>query len=100
MGNVSDLVERRSAMIAVLLSRGTICPSVVSGPVLLFELCDLGPLRDWLTAQDNVTEDFVDKTITFSLHIARGMQHLHSHQVITTAAIWSYHYVISICRIV
>ena len=56
---------------------------VISGPVLLFELCDLGPLRDWLTAQTKVTEDLADKMITFSLHIARGMQHLHSHDVNT-----------------
>ena len=48
---------------------------------MLFELCDLGPLGNWLLGQNTVTEDLADKMITFSLHIARGLQELHAHKV-------------------
>ena len=54
-----------------------------AGPILLFELCNLGRLKNWLAAQRKVTEDVEDKMITFSVHIARGMQYLHSQQVNT-----------------
>ena len=32
-------------------------------------------------AQTKVTEDLEDRMITISLHIARGMKQLHSHEV-------------------
>ena len=55
----------------------------LTGPILLFELCDLGTLGSWLISQPEVTEDLQDKMITFSLHIARGLQELHAHKVKT-----------------
>ncbi|KAI0210452.1 Fibroblast growth factor receptor 4, partial [Lamellibrachia satsuma] len=56
--------------------------AVPEGPILLFELCILGRLKNWLAAQRKVTEDVEDKMITFSVHIARGMQYLHSRQIL------------------
>jgi len=58
--------------------------SDATGPILLFEVCDLGRLRDWLVAQTKVTEDLEDKMITICLHIARGMKQLHAKEVTTT----------------
>ncbi|KAI0220746.1 Tyrosine-protein kinase csk-1 [Lamellibrachia satsuma] len=53
-----------------------------SRPILLFELCDLGRLNDWLAAQTQLTEELQDNMITFSLQIARGMKHLHAHKIV------------------
>ncbi|KAK2156244.1 hypothetical protein NP493_1987g00009, partial [Ridgeia piscesae] len=56
--------------------------AVTQGPILLFEVCDLGRLRDWLVAQTKVTEDLEDKMITICLHIARGMKQLHAKEFV------------------
>ncbi|KAK2157675.1 hypothetical protein NP493_1862g00004 [Ridgeia piscesae] len=56
--------------------------AVTQGPILLFEVCDLGRLRDWLVAQTKVTEDLEDKMITICLHIARGMNQLHAKKIV------------------
>ena len=48
---------------------------------MLFELCDLGTLGNWLLGHNKVTEDLEDKMITFSLQVARGLQQLHEHKV-------------------
>jgi len=55
-----------------------------TGPILLFERCDLGRLRDWLAAQPQVTDDLQDKMITLSIQIARAMKHLHANKVSTS----------------
>ena len=57
------------------------CLVYFAGPILLFELCDLGRLKSWLAGQKKVTDEVEDKMITFSVHIARGMAYLHSKQV-------------------
>ncbi|KAK2176602.1 hypothetical protein NP493_652g00038 [Ridgeia piscesae] len=56
--------------------------AVINGPILLFELCDLGTLGSWLISQPKVTEDLEDKMITFSLHVARGLQELHTRKLV------------------
>ncbi|MRB67750.1 protein kinase, partial [Bacillus thuringiensis] len=78
-GNVAD----EHLMTAKMNFFATACPkhenilqfvgAVTQGPILLFELCDLGRLGEWLVAQNKVTEDLEDRMITISLHIARGM---------------------------
>ncbi|KAI0236503.1 Fibroblast growth factor receptor 4 [Lamellibrachia satsuma] len=87
-GNANDEI----LMTAKMNFFATACPkhenillfvgAVTQGPVLLFELCDLGRLREWLVAQTKVTEDLEDKMITIGLHIARGMKQLHSHEIV------------------
>ena len=50
-------------------------------PVMLLELCDKGPLLEWLKNIVKVTGDVEDEMVQFTTHIALGMQHLHEHDV-------------------
>ena len=50
-----------------------------NGPMILLENCDLGPPLAWLKKIVKVTSDIEDKMVTFMLHAAQGMRHLHNH---------------------
>ena len=50
-----------------------------TGPMILLENCDLGPLLAWLKKIVKVTGDIENQMVTFMMHVAQGMRHLHSH---------------------
>jgi len=51
---------------------------ILSGPVMLLELCDV-TLKDWLTP--TVTPDMLEDILIFALNVARAVEFLHSQQV-------------------
>jgi len=49
-------------------------------PVMLLELCDK-TLKDWLSEISAVDAEILEDMLSFTLHIARGVQHLHDQKV-------------------
>jgi serine/threonine protein kinase len=50
-------------------------------PVMLLELCDK-TLKDWLSEIIAVDAEVLEDMLSFTLHIARGVQHLHDQKII------------------
>lgn len=50
-------------------------------PVMLLELCDK-TLKDWLSEISTVDAEVLEDMLSFTLHIARGVQHLHDQKII------------------
>ena len=52
------------------------------GPIMIYEYCEKGPLKDYLQWQSsNVTLEVQDKLFRFGLDIAKGMEYLASKKV-------------------
>ena len=47
---------------------------------MLLELCDES-LKDWLNRRTSLSTDDLEAILGFSLNIASGVEHLHSHKV-------------------
>ena len=47
---------------------------------MLLELCDES-LKDWLNRRISLSTDDLEAILGFSLNIASGVEHLHSHKV-------------------
>ncbi|CAH1777003.1 unnamed protein product [Owenia fusiformis] len=53
------------------------------GPIILLEYCSEGTLKDWLKRHEHdPEEDLIDHLFQFTLEIAKGMSHLHDHNII------------------
>lgn len=55
---------------------------MVLGPVMVLEHCSMS-LKDWLKNNKRVTSEVLENMLTFTLNIARGVEHLHENNVRT-----------------
>jgi serine/threonine protein kinase len=60
---------------------GDVQDDVTNGPVLLLEYCEK-TLSDWLKEIRTVDADVLESMLGFSLNIAAGMEHLHTHNIV------------------
>lgn len=51
------------------------------GPIMLLELCEY-TLKDWLASKQHIDSEDLETILGFTMNIARGVQHLHSCNVI------------------
>lgn len=47
---------------------------------MVLEYCGI-PLKDWLKQQKKVTSEVLENMLTFTLNVARGVEHLHDNEV-------------------
>lgn len=47
---------------------------------MILEHCSM-PLKDWLKNNRKVTSEVLENMLTFTLNIARGVEHLHENNV-------------------
>ena len=47
---------------------------------MILELCDY-PLKDWLANLSDISTDDLEQMLNFTLNIAQGVAHLHTHKV-------------------
>lgn len=52
------------------------------GPMIIYEFCEHGPLKDYLSQASNVTIEVQEQLFRFGLDIAKGMEYLASKKVI------------------
>lgn len=56
--------------------------SSLVGPMIIYEYCEHGPLRDYLQGQNtNITLEVQEQLFRFGLDIAKGMEYLASKKV-------------------
>lgn len=51
------------------------------GPIMVLEMCEES-LKDWLGRRSSMNTDDLEALLGFALNIARGVEHLHSHQLL------------------
>lgn len=65
-----------------------ICKLSLVGPFIVYEYCELGTLKDYLTSQKNhLTLELQELLFRFGLDIAKGMEYLAGKGVSNTLSI-------------